>query len=98
MEQLIDDDHLKEPLHVRLLCRLKSPLQQTSGKTRCRTTCFPVEVLAAKTLRTLYLHKGPPNQCAYEHIFFIYFFFKVFLFCFFAETLKASAFTTDFQY
>lgn len=26
VEQLADDDHLKEPLHVRLLCRLKSPL------------------------------------------------------------------------
>lgn len=35
MEQLGDDDHLKEPLHVCLLCCLQPPLQQTTGKTRC---------------------------------------------------------------
>lgn len=62
VEQLADDDHLKEPLHVRLLCRLKSPLQQTSGKTRWGTICFPVEVVSAHTLTTLYLHKGPSSH------------------------------------
>ncbi len=42
MEQLGDDDHLKESLHVcllRCLCHLQPPLQQTTGKTRCVCVC-----------------------------------------------------------